>query len=50
MTVVSNYSPLIALARIGQFELLRLLNDLIAAGFCMNEELYRTALELAGEV
>lgn len=27
-----------------------LLNDLIAAGFRMNEELYRTALELAGEV
>ncbi|NER23449.1 MAG: DUF3368 domain-containing protein [Symploca sp. SIO1B1] len=27
-----------------------LLNDLIAAGFRMNEDLYQTALELAGEI
>jgi predicted nucleic acid-binding protein len=58
MIVVTNAGPLIALAQIGQFDLLRLLygqvhipllDQLVARGFRMGKELYQIACSLADE-
>ena len=50
MIVVANAGPLIALAQRGLVATVTpLLDALMASGFRMSEELYRTAQTLAGE-
>jgi predicted nucleic acid-binding protein len=50
MTVVSNSSPLIALARIGQFELLRLLYQKLLIPPAVRSEVVRFGEERIGAV